>query len=497
MDPTTEALRHSRQERKDQRVERAVTDLASVFSILDQLGGSSQLGELHTAHVEDVRAGLRERPALCTLVSRFVLDAASAATKVQDILDPVFQQNLCALLGHLAAEYPECFAGTEREIARHCLRRALRQTAEAFVVAVGEQAIKLAEGVVEIVRLLGKVRQLGSRIVLLELPVGNSIPVRLLERQLAAAGYSVSVVRTSLSHNDKASQGVKRADLLATVLGGFAFREGDLLLYVDEWCTGSNFKSLCKYIAKALGKSSANVTFLPIGLLSPAAHADRRFPDFIKAHEVYLREAGVTDHPGLVTFPPVDTAFSKRDRFFWAESDRMAGYRKMQFLGSIYSSLDGAVERLRHDPTTLMLAHQLFLEEAASKGKIPDEFKDDARGFTITFAASYRAYQNCKPDIGRIVHESNLGLVEDNDESLAEVSAAIEKIVRDGRATFCVGIASLWLRESGRIDPDDRYFLEAHVPVLGELRGEHRLFHDAVTDALHRLVEQAGPSSRM
>jgi hypothetical protein len=150
-----------------------------------------------------------------------------------------------------------------------------------------------------------------------------------LERRLAATGFEVDVVCISLSRNDSTARGLTRLDLLSRALDGFNFRDKDLLLYTDEWCTGANFKNLCKLMVKFVRRLPVRVDFVPVALISPAAHEDPRFPLFLKKHEVLVQQAGLDRTDGLFIFPHMSSRFITDGRLFWAERDRMAGYRKI------------------------------------------------------------------------------------------------------------------------------------------------------------------------
>jgi hypothetical protein len=61
-----------------------------------------------------------------------------------------------------------------------------------------------------------------GRIVLIEMPVGHSIPTKLLDRLIRRdLGREPVIIRASLSRNDKAKKGVFRKDLLMHAINDF------------------------------------------------------------------------------------------------------------------------------------------------------------------------------------------------------------------------------------------------------------------------------------
>ena len=140
---------------------------------------------------------------------------------------------------------------------------------DSLLKGVANQAERLGNATSDMVDLISRIRPRGSRVILLEFPIGNSIPVRMLERKLAHAGHKPHTLRVSLSRNDSAGQGPTRFSLLSQAFTECCFRDGDVVLYCDEWCSGSNFKNLCKLAAKFARQS-------PFRVPSPARGACER-----------------------------------------------------------------------------------------------------------------------------------------------------------------------------------------------------------------------------
>ncbi|HZZ77132.1 MAG TPA: hypothetical protein VFE62_01355 [Gemmataceae bacterium] len=484
MDSIADQCRRSASAREEFLVHRAYVGLAFALSQLNRLGRSCRLMRLHTRHEHSVRTLFRRNPALSKMVLGFA-KPAEQLTELADWTDPMVEINLCLLLEFLVfAEYPDCFSGMDREIGQHCLNRALSLSVDSFVRGVIEQAEKLAFFARHTVRIVNKIRNVRDRIVLIELPIGNSIPIRMLERRFRDDGYTVVVLCVSLSRNDSASRGTTRFELLSRLLTQFTFQERDLLLYPDEWCSGVNFKNLCQLIAKVANRLPIRVGFLPIALVSASAHKDARFPHFLRKHEAFVRRAGLDHAEGFFIFPEMGSKFLPKERLFWAERDRLAGYRKMQHLGGMLGLIDDALQILQQDDDALQSGQRLLLEHMATVERcdVPMSYFD--RGaFRSVFLESFRDYESLRPAIKEIKHESNEGSAEFPEESLTTLIWEFLEVVGTRPAWLCIKVAQLWARATGEtlttnLGVRDSYPLKDHAPVAHKLDGARRLLHD-------------------
>ena len=487
MESIAASLRRDKQMREDAMIDRACEALAGVFRLLHKLERSRRLVEMNARCEEALRKLLREQHWLCPLILDFVEPPreVTAHLKPNDVSDPMVQSNLCGLLSHLVDEYPKCFSGVDQLKVGHWLRRAMSLSLDCFLNGVFNQAERLARATSEIVQMIRVVRPSGSRVVLLELPIGNSIPVRMLERKLSNANYGAITIRVSLSRNDSASQGVTRSGLLQQAFAQFRFLEGDIVLYCDEWYSGANFKNLCKLIAKAAKKAPCRVGFLPVAFVSANAHRDHRFPVFLKKHESLLRQAGLGSMDGFFIFPPIESRFLGDGRLFWSERDRMAGYRKMQYLGGMFADLDNAIEELMRDPEALRIAQRLFCEHGAGGHEVTDVVVNDTDGFRRVYAESYRDYQTCRAELERIEHPTNLGEGSDPARDFRELVNEYKRILGGRPARLCANVAEIWSWENRRCDSESQYPFSDHVPVVRKLEGGQALLHEML---VHKLL---------
>src|SRR5262249_45064542 len=152
----------------------------------------------------------------------------------------------------------------------------------------------------------------------------------------------------------------------------------------------------------------------------------------VRSHDDLLKKVGRTGEEFRRVFPPLPSRFPRGEGmyFFWSEHDRTAGYRKMQVLGSLLSSIDAAVTRVADDQEAFKQAWVVTLEQFADKLAGAKE-----RGISETtmrrldvaremFDKSREAYAECYPELEAVDHPSNRGEVSDPERALAEVGTA-------------------------------------------------------------------------
>ena len=320
----------------------------------------------------DNKAGLlelfRHASGLCGVIRFVHFRWMSMISGRDDMKDSTLLSDQANLFSSLLNEYPGAFPEDQREAVRQELRKLVHEAVKACVAAVGPQAEKLKEVVRGIVDYLQLLHLGDARIVLIELPVGNSIPVKLSASRIRAQlGKEPIVIRASFPRNDKPKAGVTRKELLVKKLTEFEFRPNDLVVFIDEWVTGSNFHAILEVIDKTLSKMKG-IYLLPVGLMTNTSTDHPRYGSgFSGLHDMVLGKLGLPNGSFRHVFPPIQSRFPKTDYFFWGEHDRTAGYRKMQIYGSIFSTLDKAIESLRTDEDALFLAKFYHLQGLASR----------------------------------------------------------------------------------------------------------------------------------
>jgi hypothetical protein len=314
---------------------------------------------------------------------------------------------------------------------------------------------------------------------------------KMLALLLRDLDYVVEVARVSPSRNDRRSLGLTRAELLNEALDKSGIRGNDLVVYMDEWNTGANFNRIMECISQRVARVN-NAFFLPVGLLSAAAPAAQRFGSFAKAHDRAVERVGSCGEKFRINVPQLQSALGlKGDPFFWSESDRLNGYRKMQFMGSLLGSVKAMVENLSENGDALRAAHQLMLQAAAAEGNTPnlEWLANSYRAFAECFRGGYADFQELWPTLVQLEHPSNSESPDPPQAALDEVMQLISDRIEGRKAKDCVLPAVLCIREWHLISPADRYFFPTHAPVVAELTDRTRALHDRVMEWLQREVK--------
>jgi hypothetical protein len=423
---------------------------------------------------------------LCSVV-RYVFDRwTSIVSGPDDMTDPTLLGDQANLFSSLLAEYPSAFPVEKAESVRRELRKLIEKAVRLCVASVRPQADRLRDVIQRVVEYVAILRLGNGRIILIELPVGNSIPVKLTcSRIRRDIGREPIVLRASFPRNDKPKEGATRKQLLKKVLSEFAFRPNDLVIFIDEWVTGSNFYAILEIIDKALSEMES-VFLLPVGLMTVESTTHPRYEEgFSRLHDRVLGRLGIAAGSFRYIFPPIHSRFPKSDYFFWGEHDRTAGYRKMQILGSIFSTLDKAIETLRSDEEVLFLAKFYYLQTIAQQLKSNWTSKAISAAAVLDrthtkefFERSYVDYQACKKELECVDHPSNLGVAADGKAAMDDVLAGLLERVRNRDARLCVNLGVIFLNNSLDIDPEDRYYFSTHAAVIEDLQGDARHLHE-------------------
>jgi len=162
----------------------------------------------------------------------------------------------------------------------------------------------------------------------------------------------------------------------------------------------------------------------------------------------------------------------------------MAGYRKRQYQGSMFSNLDAAIEELRENPEALRIAQRLFCEHRAEHQEIPEALLTDIKAFRRVFVESYDDYKTCRADIKHIDHQSNQGVITRPNEALRELVDKYREVLKARPAWFCAAVAYVWAWENRSLDGTNEYAFKDHVPVVRKLEGGQLLLHEMLIDKL-------------
>jgi hypothetical protein len=473
--------------------------LYALLAVIDHCWPSSGLLAIHTRYRESIteffgrERGLRSLAA--TLFERYgtTLESSEVVNAPTTLLD------FAALTSFLLEDYPIAVPAEASAAVEAILRGLLPRIVDDALESVRPQTERLADVLWQIVSFLEERGTLARlRVVVLELPIGNSIPSKLLEGLLRERGHDVHLVRVALARNTATGDGLTRQQLLEQELSAFGMRQGDCVVLVDEWLSGANFKGVTDHVRKLCAARGASL--LPVALLTEDSPADERFTSHCRHHDKLLLALGEGGERWRVVFPRIISVVEREGYFFWSEYDRMAGYRKMQVLGSFLSMLDAAIEDLHRDRSALLRVRNDLLGDVAQQLEAgqtgPDltpAVTNDKHSFVALFEHAYQAYLGCREELQRIELPTNYGETEDIEAEVAAVNARLWEVVRERDAQYAVWCAVNHLEASHDMDLADPYPFSTHAAVVVDLEGGLRLFHDMVMRHLADVVRRRAP----
>lgn len=420
----------------------------------------------------------RTNPSICKAIERLmttIIDAEQAGHNRSDIRLVQCASAMMHILLIAASEH-----GAD-EATVHALAVMHNRATKHYLSLASGQADAFCQYLQEIAFFFEKLALNDSRIFLVELPVGNSLAVKLLT-PLLERNAPVTIVRGALSRNDSKKCGITRCELLAERFKEAKPRRNDVVLYMDEWDTGSNFNNLCKVQKKVLDNQTL---FFPAAILTKNAKSNKRYATFRKNHDSLLDAWSMQGERFRKILPPLPSML-KGGYFFWSENDRIAGYRKMQIHGAIFSSLDTVIETFRRDDKSLLLAIQIFLGEQASEHDLPGTPSEQVAAFYKIFPDSYEDYQLCKGELRKCADDfASGGDIEEFGDALTLTTKEYGKILNARKAKQCVILALDYLKRLGSLDPTNRYYFRTHAPVLIDLTGPSAHTHEIAMDFLH------------
>ena len=386
---------------------------------------------------------------------------------------PTILLNIAAFLCLIATRLPGAL-GNLGPTAHALLVEAVERLARRWIVACEHQLRPLVALLQSTLDVTDSLTLGPARILILELPLGNSIPCRLLLELLQARNRTVESIRVALSRNDSRKVGVTRETLLAQRLHEATLSANDLVVYLDEWNTGVNFSNLANRLARIA--EGAGAFLLPAAALAPGASERDRYASFCQQHDHMARRMGTNGEKLRVPFPPLNAnTIICEQPFFWSEHDRLAGYRKMQHLGSVLGSIFAVVDDLKINPVAFEQARLLFLEDVAKAQNPDDETFATCVGeqqlFREFFEEALPDYEDWKREAENIDLASNAGVVGDVESAFMAVSDAIFASTTGRKARVCVTLAVLLIRAT-ESDPRTQYYFRGHVPVISELPPE-------------------------
>ena len=442
-------------------------------SIVDSLRG---VPETHIAQ-------LGKHPLICNMimdVSQLAYPIANGRITQDDIR---VRHNIATLVQMLTLSYeshgaPDDIVGILDAAYPPLFRR--------FLEAASSQVNTLCQYLLRIRDFLSKLSLAHSRIVIIELPIGNSLAVGVLKPILATVA-PIEHVQVSLLRNDRAKFGITREDLLKERLNLVNLGSNDIILYLDEWNSGVNFNILCKLLSKIIAKRAF---FLPCAILSSRASSFVRFDKFRVDHDAYLRIWGRDGSEFRQEFPalPLD------GEFFWAENDRIAGWRKFQLHGAMFSTVNATIDILKNNPDNLAEAISLSLSQIARDKPLPSSPSNAFQTLSEMFHESCEVYESRREEFSRCADGIAAGgIVEDFGSALENMCTLYQEAgIEEGEEKVAIYLALTFMLRMGSVDPADRYYFKNHAPIIVKLDGRERRPHDLVMEYIESRLKQMG-----
>jgi hypothetical protein len=426
---------------------------------------------------------LSESPCMCKAIERAAggIRRAMEAGHYPDDIRLV--QNVAAMLGILRLGGTEAGASVDiLDAIDSAHEGAVRQ----MLSLATDQIDGLCHFILDVRSFLGSLATgSDSRILLIEMPSGNSVPVKILA-PLLGQEPRVQIVRAALSRKHPKAAGITRRQLLDEQLQHAKLRPNDVLVYLDEWETGSNFNTICDFLRKIIPKGAF---LFPAAFQTDAAAQHERYSSFRADHDTLLKVWGVPGERFRRLLPPLPSTLGG-GYFFWSEHDRTAGYRKMQLHGSVFSSIDEAVETLHKDEKACRASVQILLGELASQVELPGTPGQGVNATQELFVKSYEDYLQCRDELRRCADDYvKGGEIVDFDSAMEPIMRRYDAILGERKAKLAVCMAASYIGRVASLDPANRYHFDDHAPVLMELDGPSAATHRIVMEVLRRRLD--------
>lgn len=477
-------LRNIKEVRDEELSEKFYEMLSDIFSIKKKLCTGIYLFNLNKNNKDLVKQHIKKDDGFCKLVIEFHNRTYPIIKRSEQINEPLILLNYCAMLTMIYDFYPSAFNVNENNKIKYVLVKMLQSLLNKFLQLVDNQSSALFKISCETVNYIKSLCLKNNNIFLIESPIGNSIPVQILQYLFNINQIKFETINILLSRNDAKTKGISRQELIKNQFDKINFQKNDLILYIDEWFTGTNFNLICNFVCNCLNNINSSLLFLPIGLLGEESEKQSKYKEYSIDHDKILENLGLNGNDFRKIIPKLAGEFVYGDTFYWSEYDRLSGYRKMQLLGSLFSTIDSYIELMKNDDSLLFKVKNEFLIEISQTKTISEKILYDFYNLKIFFDESYNDYQSCKSKIIEIEHSSNLGEVYDIDDSILEVSEKIDKIFEHKKGKFCVYLATLLMLKSSSYSAKNRYFFRHHVPITLKLEDDTKILNEEFIKAM-------------
>lgn len=230
-----------------------------------------------------------------------------------------------------------------------------------------------------------------TELVLIEAPLGNSVPVAVLARVFRQGGIKVDIVEWGCPRNDRAKNGrtvTESARDLSTIP---LVADAPFLLFMDDAITGSRFLKMAKALRKAVGASPVGAIALRVRF-NPQAQFKVGEVRALDAVDQWASELGMPFGEVVLSDLPlfqIDAGLPGllETALAWSDSGYSAGKRKINILFHFIDRYEAITKELgkagRSDARDLLLRHIWNMDTSGARHFIPDDVGEAAHARII------------------------------------------------------------------------------------------------------------------
>lgn len=231
------------------------------------------------------------------------------------------------------------------------VKRIFREAADGLFEFGRDQAVALAEVADELVKWMQQRRF--ARVTILEMPIGNCVPVEIVRRIAEVRGINIDVVEWAFPRNTSKSGGYTVRDAAQKFAKNPSVVGSDCILLLDDVLTGSRLLNIAEALRRAVGKERLAVVGLhfafPRGSRKPPYPA-RNLTRF----DGWATQMGMPFGNRIMPTLPLFKG-DQGDNFFlespsvWIGSDLIVGKRKVNLLYNMIDFYEGIARDLASD----------------------------------------------------------------------------------------------------------------------------------------------------
>lgn len=424
----------------------------NIFLHFESLG-ETELSFLLREFENEITPWLSSPPVNLLIESYFISTNNIEIEKFSE--EPSIIINLAALINGLLISIPD--TNEQRfKIIKSALISTLTSLIKKLVILSDHQISKLLFSIKDVFKkIVGLENE--YNVYILELPIGNSIPCKILKQLLENEGHKTEIILISVNRNDQKKLGATRKELLLKIPNN----PSNLIVFMDEWVTGSNFNSIIELLNK-----NNNSRLLPAAFLTANSDKVEKYNKYVEFHDKVVSKNGFIGAELRYEFAELNQKI-KAQKFVWVEHDRLAGYRKFEFYGALFSTIKKTIEDFKQQPE--VFDNELNIRTMGFEtSKLKPDFIESIDYFIEHFSDALE----CK-----LLEVSSSNQKIDTDEDTKNFLKIVESTEGYENAKLGIGLACTYLRDNN-INPYERYKFIGHVPMCEPLSSEERMLHD-------------------